>query len=83
MTNTRDAEVLIMTKHSSKIAFSNGVLQYVCNIYWSRGLGPGLNRKFSSCFWPKIGPGARAPAKIASFLPVFGQKLCEEEDKLA
>ena len=38
---------------------------------------------FCNIFEIFIGLGAWVPAKIASFLPVFGQKLCEEEDKLA
>ena len=44
-----------MTTNSFKIAFSNGVLQYL----------------FVS------GLGVRVPAKIASFLTVFGQKTTE------
>ena len=44
-----------MATNSFKIAFSNGVLQYL----------------FVS------GPGVRVPAKIASFLPVLGQKSTE------
>ena len=57
---------------------------------WPRAPGPGSRLKslvlipvLGNIFAIIIGLGAWVPAKIASFLPVFGQKLCEEEDKLA